>query len=176
MKLLEVLGSVRGSKMREKFVSKTNEEHGVTLIELLAVIVILAIIAAVAVPVVLNSIKTSKENTTKQDMAIIAEALSRYAADNNGSYPSTSGTGWHDLNTLASDPLTTGGSAAYLNAIPQDAWGADFQYKSDGTTYILATYAAVTTPSGTVSGSGDEMYEYTDSSSEATSVSSKLTP
>ncbi len=97
-------------------------EEGVTLIELLAVIVILAIISAVAVPVVLNSIKTSKINTTKQSESVIAEALNRYAATNNGTFPANADT----------ELINTTNGGPYLQAIPNDAWGNPFIFNTTG--------------------------------------------
>lgn len=101
-------------------------DEGMTLIELLAVIVILAIIVAVAVPVVLNSIKNSKLNTTKQSMSVLVEALNRYAAEHNGSYPNA-------LNSLV---------GTYVQAIPKDAWGNDFNYTGGGDTFNLTDPSA----------------------------------
>lgn len=126
-------------------------EEGVTLIELMAVVVILGIIAVIAVPVVSNSINNSKVNTTKQDMAIIAQALGRYAADNDGKFPlSTETSPGDDISSstsstspavkgLEGDGTTTPPTPGYLQGIPTDGWGKDFYYYSDGTTYILKT-------------------------------------
>ncbi|KYP80730.1 type II secretion system protein GspG [Ferroacidibacillus organovorans] len=134
-----------------KFASSAGEK-GVTLIELLAVVVILAIIAAIAIPVVLNSIVQAKVNTTKQDMAIITEALDRYAAYNDGVYPMPSGTATLasllTSGTIASGSSTTFGGP-YMQSLPQDAWSDDFfyGYSTHGHSFVLATQAAV---SGTV--------------------------
>jgi general secretion pathway protein G len=96
----------------------SRKEEGVTLIELLAVIVILAIIAAVAVPVVLSSIHRAKINSTVQTEATIASAMNRYAADHDGDFPTAS----TDLTSAGVD-----GDGPYLQqAIPEDAWGHDF--------------------------------------------------
>ena len=55
-----------------------SNQRGVTLIELLAVIVILGIIAAVAVPVVLNQIDDAEKNADAATLAVIEDAAQRY--------------------------------------------------------------------------------------------------
>ncbi len=124
-------------------------DEGVTLIELLAVIVILAIIAGIAVPVVLGSINSAKVNTTEQDLSIISEALNRYAVEHNGQYPTTSSASAISLQGTAlvapsgdsvtyippnSTTPTTGtlekALAPYLAAIPADGWGNAFGYSA----------------------------------------------
>ncbi len=81
-------------------------QRGVTLIELLAVIVILGIISAVAVPSILNQIDKAKTNSDSANLQILQEAVERYAAY-NGSYPA-------NLDALTS----TANGGPYLKAIP----------------------------------------------------------
>ncbi|OPG16413.1 type II secretion system protein GspG [Ferroacidibacillus organovorans] len=160
-----------------KFASSAGEK-GVTLIELLAVVVILAIIAAIAIPVVLNSIVQAKVNTTKQDMAIITEALDRYAAYNDGVYPMPSGTATLasllTSGTIASGSSTTFGGP-YMQSLPQDAWSDDFfyGYSTHGHSFVLATQAAVsgmiTSSSTSALASGDPALYVSNTSSVPTS-------
>lgn len=53
-------------------------QRGVTLIELLAVIVILGIIAAIAIPAVMSNFGEAKKNADDQTYAIVKEAVQRY--------------------------------------------------------------------------------------------------
>lgn len=74
----------------EAWLKRLRERDGVTLIELLAVVVILAIIAAIAVPVVLGQINTAKTKTDKANAGIIADAIQRANFDDEASGSSLS--------------------------------------------------------------------------------------
>ena len=52
-----------------------NTQHGFTLIELLAIIVILAVIMAIAIPPVVNVVKSSKDSGWKDNVKLISKAL-----------------------------------------------------------------------------------------------------
>ncbi|WP_062306101.1 type IV pilin protein [Alicyclobacillus sendaiensis] len=60
---------------------KLRDQRGVTLIEMLAVVVILAILAAVGVPIVLAQIQKARVNTDKSNEQLIADALQRAEYD-----------------------------------------------------------------------------------------------
>lgn len=67
-----------------KFVkNKLKEEKGLTLIELLAVIVILGIIAAIAIPAIGNIIENSRYNAVKSDALNALSAANIYFAENS---------------------------------------------------------------------------------------------
>ncbi|MCL6600094.1 MAG: type II secretion system protein GspG [Alicyclobacillus macrosporangiidus] len=138
-------------------------EAGVTLIELLAVVVILGVIAGVAIPSVMSSIENSKVNTTKQSMAVIAEALQRYAVQaGDGKFPKQDNYANIDTSN-ASVLLNNTNGGPYLQGFPNDGWGHSFQYKSDGDTFDIKTTGSddqywhlssnMTTPSNNSSGS-----------------------
>lgn len=94
------------------FVKALNkDEKGFTLIELIVVIAILGILAAIAVPRVTVSLDKAKENANNANLQIVQEAVERYNAE-NGSYPSK-------LDDLVPD---------YLKSIPTLQDGKTFDY------------------------------------------------
>lgn len=64
---------------------------GFTLVELVIVVLILGILAAVAIPRMTASTTTAKTNAAKQSLGVIRNAIELYKAD-NGSYPSDAAT------------------------------------------------------------------------------------
>ena len=62
------------------------QESGFTLIELLIVIAIIGILAAIAIPNLLNAVQRGKQKRTMSDMRALATAIEAYAVDNN-TYP-----------------------------------------------------------------------------------------
>ncbi|GKU79902.1 prepilin-type N-terminal cleavage/methylation domain-containing protein [Paenibacillus sp. L3-i20] len=82
-------------------VLKRNEK-GLTLIELLAVLVIVGIIAAIAIPAIGNTIANSKENADKATAKLIVESAQRYILDletNNTTTATTTIAGDHVIAT-----------------------------------------------------------------------------
>lgn len=68
--------------MLKKLRAKSKDQKGFTLVELLAVIVILAIIAAIAVPIITNVISGQREKANYQDALNIIHAAKLYNAEN----------------------------------------------------------------------------------------------
>ncbi|MBQ6446983.1 MAG: type II secretion system protein [Bacillus sp. (in: Bacteria)] len=69
--------------MRQLIKQTIKNEKGLTLIELLAVIVILGIIAAIAVPSIAGIIQNSKEDAVKADAITVLNAAKNYVAAND---------------------------------------------------------------------------------------------
>jgi len=63
------------------------KERGFTLIELMVVIVIIAILAAVALPNFMGATERARESAVRSAVKTIQTALEMYATDNNGYYP-----------------------------------------------------------------------------------------
>jgi general secretion pathway protein G len=78
--------------------------RGFTLIELMIVVAVVGILAAIAIPKFAGAVRTANEGATKGNLGAIRSALSIYYGDLEGQYPS-------DL-----DALTTG--AKYLASVP----------------------------------------------------------
>jgi len=106
--------------------------RGFTLIEIMVVIAILGIMAAIVVPKLVGHTDTAKVAAAKQDIAVFKQQLILYKLDNQR-YPTTE----QGLQALVTKP--TSGPAAngykeggYLEKIPKDPWGNPYQYLCPG--------------------------------------------
>src|SRR5262245_47674239 len=112
------------------------DSKGFTLNELLIVVAIIGIIAAIAIPNLLNAIDRGKQKRTMADMRSIGTAIESYAVDNNV-YPAT--TAIATLKTI----VETG---AYMKNMPQqDGWSHNFVVDSTTTAYTLSSTGKDTT-------------------------------
>ena len=106
--------------------------RGFTLIEVMVVIVILGILAALVVPKVMSRPDEARIVAAKQDLGSVLQALKLYRLDNQ-SYPTTE----QGLQALVTKPATTPlppnwKSGGYLDRLPKDPWGHDYQYLNPG--------------------------------------------
>ncbi len=74
--------------MKVTSVSKGPRRYGFTLVELVVVVLIMGIIAAVALPKMATSTNTAKTNSVKQSLAVVRDAIELFRAD-TGAYPTT---------------------------------------------------------------------------------------
>ncbi|MGO8754338.1 MAG: type II secretion system major pseudopilin GspG [Gallionellaceae bacterium] len=106
--------------------------QGFTLIEVMVVIVILGILAALIVPKVMSRPDEARIVAAKQDIATIVQALKLYKLDNMV-YPTTE-QGLQALvkkPTLPPEPPNWKGNG-YLERLPEDPWGHAYQYLQPG--------------------------------------------
>ena len=108
--------------------NKRNEE-GLTLIELMVVVVILGIIAAIAIPAISSAINSAKQNTTISDLSTIQQALERYYLNNN-QYPSTLQS---LINSSSSGTAYLATSNSSASGTELDGWGNAIGYGLVGT-------------------------------------------
>lgn len=103
-----------------------------TLIEVLVVVAILAILAAIVVPRVMDRPDEARRVAAKADVGAIVQALKLYRLD-NGFYPSTD-QGLAALVQRPTTPPTPGNwkQGGYLERLPKDPWGGDYQYLNPG--------------------------------------------
>jgi general secretion pathway protein G len=104
--------------------------EGFTLIEVLVVVAILGILAAIVVPRIMDRPDEAKRVAAKADVGAIVQALKLYRLD-NGFYPSTD----QGLGALVQKPGTQpvpGNWKPYLDKLPRDPWQSDYQYLNPG--------------------------------------------
>jgi general secretion pathway protein G len=104
--------------------------RGFTLIEVMVVIVILGVLAALVVPRVMSRPDEARAVAARQDIASLMQALKLYRLDNQR-YPTTE----QGLQALVTRP--SAGPAApnwksYLDRMPVDPWGRPYQYLNPG--------------------------------------------
>jgi len=105
---------------------------GFTLLEVLVVVAILGILAALVVPRIMDRPDEAKRVAAKADIGALQQALKLYRLD-NGFYPSTD----QGLQALVQQPTTQPApnnwkQGGYLERLPRDPWGGDYQYLSPG--------------------------------------------
>ncbi|MDO9371391.1 MAG: type II secretion system major pseudopilin GspG [Gammaproteobacteria bacterium] len=115
-------------------------QKGFTLIEVMVVIVILGILAALVVPRVMNRPDEARIIKAKQDIHALEGALNLYKLDNYD-YPTTD----QGLEALARKPATPPEprhwkQGGYIDRLPKDPWGEPYQYLNPGTHGAIDIY------------------------------------
>jgi general secretion pathway protein G len=104
---------------------------GFTLIEVMIVVVILAILAAIVVPRVMSAPEKARTTRAKSDIQSITSALNMYKLDNY-TYPTTQ-QGLKALVQKPDAPPVPPNWHQYLSKVPKDPWGTPYKYLFPGT-------------------------------------------
>ncbi len=123
--------------------------RGFTLIEMMVVMLIIGIMAAMVVPSLLSKGDEAKVTAAKADISTIMQALKMYRLDNSR-YPTTD----QGLQALVAKPSvgpTANSWKGYLDKLPKDPWGNQYQYLSPGVhgEVDVFSYGADGQPGGT---------------------------
>ena len=131
---------------REKVMKK---RKGFTLVEIMIVVAIIALLAAIAIPNLLTARRSANNAAAKSTLQTYATALENYAIDNDGAYPADLGDAAFDDYMKATPACTTTGSSGNISG---------FTYHCD--TIGAADYNIVAVPM-TKGTSGSEAYNLT---------------
>jgi general secretion pathway protein G len=110
----------------------TRRLRGFTLIEVMVVIIIIGVMAALIVPKVMGRPDEARVTAARQDISSIVQALNLYKLDNQR-YPTTE----QGLQALVKKPAVAPIPAnwkgnGYLEKMPKDPWGHPYQYLQPG--------------------------------------------
>lgn len=123
-------------------------QSGFTLIEILVVVVILGIMAALVVPKIMSRPDQARVVKAKQDLLALENALDLYKLD-NGFYPSNEQGLQALVKKPSSDPQPNNWHS-YIKHLPKDPWGRAYMYKNPGEQgeIDIYTYGADGQPGG----------------------------
>lgn len=123
---------------------------GFTLLEIMVVIVILGLLAAIVVPRLIGRTEEAKRTQTRIQIKNVEQALQLFKLD-NGFYPSTE----QGLSALVRNPeigrvAKNYRKGGYLDRVPSDPWGNAYVYVSPGAErdYEISSYGADDVPGG----------------------------
>lgn len=131
-----------------KKINFVNKNSGFTLIEVMVVVVILGILAAVVAPKILSRPEQARIVKVKHDILAIQSALDLYKLD-NGFYPSTDQGLQALVSKPSSEPIPRNWKAdGYLQQLPSDPWGQSYQFMNDNEKLRIFSYGAKGKESG----------------------------
>ena len=125
-------------------IRKYRKRKGFTLIEIMAVIIIIGLLAAIGAMNFLGQTDKARVITTKANLKMLHHAVAQFKMD-TGRYPTEE----EGLAVLIEPPSDVKGyqSGGYLDStdIPKDAWGNNFvyiAYPESGKPYVIVSYGA----------------------------------
>ncbi|MDR3492526.1 MAG: type II secretion system major pseudopilin GspG [Gammaproteobacteria bacterium] len=127
-------------KINKKLNVSRSHMRGFTLVEVMVVVVILGILAAIIVPKIMSRPEQARIVKAKQDILAIESALDLYKLD-NGVYPSTD----QNLQALVTKPTSAPlpsnwKSDGYIQKLPIDPWGEAYQYLNENEKCRIFSY------------------------------------
>jgi general secretion pathway protein G len=106
---------------------RSNRRSAFTLVELLLVLVILGILAAIVIPKFAGRSEQAKETAATTQISSFSTALNNFEVD-NGFYPKS----LNDLLVQPRDAQNWHGPYLQSDIVPKDPWGNDYAYRAPG--------------------------------------------
>jgi general secretion pathway protein G len=123
-----------------KMMNRIDRVQGFTLIEVMVVVVILGILAAILVPKVMDRPDQARITKARQDLRALEAALNLYKLDNYV-YPTTD----QGLEALVEKPASpeppNWKDGGYVDRLPMDPWKQPYQFLSPGTHGTIDIYS-----------------------------------
>jgi general secretion pathway protein G len=110
--------------------ASSSRQLGFSLIEIMVVVVIMGVLAALIVPNIMGRPDQARVVAARQDIGALMQALKLYRLD-NGRYPSAE----LGLDALVARPQAAGQPdtrRSYMDQLPNDPWGTPYQYLNPG--------------------------------------------
>lgn len=124
---------------RLQVLPRPHHQHGFTLIEIMVVVIILGILAAIVAPNVIGRVDDAQITKAKTEIRNLESSLKFYRLD-NFAYPTTE-QGLEALATKPADPnIKNWKSGGYMPRVPNDPWGNTYLYLNPGTNGEIDIY------------------------------------
>ena len=135
-------------KNNKKFL--TRRRSGFTLIEIMVVVVILGLLAALVVPNIGSNVSEAQRTAARTQIGQLEQTLQMYHL-HNGFYPSTQ----QGLEALVTAPTTSPvprryQQGGYMKKVPEDPWGNPYVYRNQNGQPLIISYG----PDGEEGGEG----------------------
>ncbi len=135
-------------KVSKKFLMR--RQSGFTLIEIMVVVVILGLLAALVVPNIGSNVSEAQRTAARTQIGQIEQTLQMYHL-HNGFYPSTQ----QGLEALVTAPTTSPvprryQQGGYMKKVPEDPWGNPYIYRNQNGRILIISYG----PDGEEGGEG----------------------